>query len=103
MVYNRVKTEKEEKKKPFIEVEVSEQEIREMFLDELKRHVKRIEAELTFWDTKELIRQTSLSWNTINEYFFYDPRFPKYRLGRKWMFPAKKTREFLLMWLEEQK
>jgi hypothetical protein len=62
-----------------------------------------MDKERTFWDTNELQRQTMLSMSTIQKNFFYDERFPKYKLGRKWLFPAKRTREFLLMWLEEQK
>ncbi|MED1205868.1 group-specific protein [Heyndrickxia acidicola] len=86
-----------------IELKVDEKEIRRLYLEKLDEHIEKIDKERTFWDTKELQRQTMLSWSTIQNEFFYDERFPKYKLGRKWMFPAKKTREFLLMWIEEQK
>jgi len=55
-----------------------------------------------FWDTKELMRNTRLPWNTILKDFFYDKDFPKRKLGRKWLFPAEKTKKFLLGWLEKQ-
>lgn len=43
-----------------------------------------------------------MSWNTIQENFFYDPRFPKHKIGSKWYYPAKEAEEFLLVWFEEQ-
>lgn len=46
------------------------------------------------------IRRTCMSWNTIQKEFFFDPYFPKRRVGGKWYFPAKKTKEFLLDWIE---
>ncbi|RCK10965.1 group-specific protein [Bacillus licheniformis] len=39
---------------------------------------------------------------SIKDTFFYDPRFPKYRVGKKWLFPAKECEKFLLTWLAEQ-
>lgn len=85
-----------------ITLSVDENEVRKMYMEELKEHIKKVDAELVFWDTNELKRRTSMSWNTIQERFFFDPRFPKYKVCRKWYFPAEKTKEFLLMWLEEQ-
>ena len=86
-----------------ININVDEKEVRQMYLDELQKHLKKLEAEQLFWDTNDLVKQTRLSWNTIQSEFFHDPRFPKSKLGRKWLFPAAKTKEFLLMWLEERK
>lgn len=86
-----------------IDIKVDEKEVRRLYLEEIEKHLKKVSTELTFWDTKELKRRTCMSWNTITSTFFYDPRFPKYKVGGKWLFPAKKTEEFLVMWLEEQK
>lgn len=86
-----------------LEIKIDENEVRKLYLEELEKHIKRIESQLTFWDTNELLKRTCMSWNTIQKEFFYDPRFPKYKVGRKWYYPAKKTEEFLIMWLEEQK
>lgn len=85
-----------------LEIKVDEKEVRKLYLEGFEKQIKKVNAELTFWDTKELKRRTCMSLNTIHKEFFYDPRFPKYKLGGKWYFPAKKTEEFLLMWLEEQ-
>ncbi|WP_370295199.1 group-specific protein [Rossellomorea marisflavi] len=85
-----------------IEVKVKQEEVKELYLEELKKAIKEAEKQTIFWDMKELVRQTRLSINTIQNEFFYEPDFPKYKIGRKWMFPAKKTREFLLEWIERQ-
>ena len=44
-----------------ITVSVDEIEVRRMYLEELKKHIKKIDAELVFWDTNELKRRTSMS------------------------------------------
>lgn len=85
-----------------INVQINEQEVRQLYFQKLEEKMKEIDAELIYWDSKELMRRTCLSWNNIQEKFFYDPRFPKYKVGQKWMFPAKQTRDFLLTWLSEQ-
>lgn len=85
-----------------INVQINEQEVRQLYFQKLEEKMMEIDAELIFWDSKELMRRTCLSWNNIQEKFFYDPRFPKYKVGQKWMFPAKQTRDFLLTWLSEQ-
>jgi hypothetical protein len=85
-----------------INVKIDENEIRKLFLEELREHVKKVDAELLFWDTKELVKRTCMCMNTMQKEFFYDPRFPKKKIGRKWYFPAQKTKEFLLEWIEEQ-
>lgn len=83
-------------------VQVDEQVIEERFADELKKRLAQIEKRLTFWDMKELCRQTCLSETTIKETFFYDKRFQKYKVGRKWVFPAAEAEQFLLTWIREQ-
>ncbi|TYS67023.1 group-specific protein [Sutcliffiella horikoshii] len=85
-----------------INVQINEQEVRQLYFQKLEEKMMEIDAELIFWDSKELMRRTCLSWNNIQEKFFYDPRFPKHKVGQKWMFPAKQTRDFLLTWLSEQ-
>lgn len=83
-------------------VKIDENEVRELYLEKLEEKMREVEAEMVFWDTNELKRRTCLSWNTIQDKFFYDPRFPKFKVGGKWMFPAKETKEFLLQWIHEQ-
>ncbi|AIQ63292.1 group-specific protein [Paenibacillus stellifer] len=70
--------------------------------ERIEQVTKEIDAEFVFWDTRELMRRTCLSWNTIQSLFFFDSRFPKHKVGGKWLFPARETRQFLETWLSEQ-
>ena len=88
--------------KKLVSIEVDEKEIEYLFLEELKKRLDQIENRRTLWDMKELCRQTSMSENNIKEKFFYDESFPKFKVGGKWMFPAKECEQFLLMWIKEQ-
>ncbi|CEG28064.1 group-specific protein [Bacillus sp. B-jedd] len=84
-----------------LEIKIDEHEVKQILEDKIHEAVKRAEKETVFWDFKELIRQTRMSRNTIIEQFFYETEFPKFKIGTKWYFPAKETREFLLKWLKE--
>ena len=85
-----------------LNIQVDENEARQLYLERLEEKLKEIDSELVFWDSKELMRRTCMSWNTIQDKFFFDPRFPKFKVGQKWMFPAEETKRFLLQWLREQ-
>lgn len=83
-------------------LQVNEKVIEQQFLEELRKRLDIIEQRYTFWDMKELCKQTQMSENNIKEKFFYDPRFPKHKIGGKWLFPARECEQFLLMWIKEQ-
>ena len=85
-----------------LEVKVDEQIIQQLVKDEIQQKLKEVDSELVFWDRKELMRRTCMSWSFIQEQFFFNQDFPKYKVGTKWVFPAEKTKAFLLEWLEEQ-
>lgn len=85
-----------------IEVKVDQQEVKQLYLARLEEKIKEVDAELVYWDANELKRRTCMSWNTIQDHFFFDSRFPKFKVGNKWYFPAAKAKAFLLEWLEEQ-
>ncbi|OXS77965.1 group-specific protein [Domibacillus enclensis] len=85
-----------------LKIELDELEVERIYREELRKRLNELEHHRTFWDWDELCRQTCMSKNFIREQFFFDPRFPKYQVGRKWLFPAKATEEFLLQWLSEQ-
>lgn len=89
-------------KREMVKVEVDEEVVKELLGEEIKRKIEELSIEHTFWDMKELSRQVCMSKSSILNFIFYDPRFPKYKVGQKWMMPAKETREFLLIWLKEQ-
>nr|WP_234983172.1 group-specific protein [Salimicrobium flavidum] len=65
--------------------------------------IEATDKEMVFWDSKELMRRTCMSWNTMQEHFFFDERCPKVKIGSKWYFPAQEMKAFLLEWMEEQK
>ena len=85
-----------------ITVELNEQEIEKRFSTELKKRLDALENRQVFWDMKTLCKVTCMSDNFIKDQFFYDPRFPKFRAGKKWLFPARETEAFLLMWIKEK-
>lgn len=87
---------------PMFSVNVNESEIRELCKQKIAELVKEVDVEYVFWDTAELKRRTCMSWNTLQEAFFFDPRFPKHKVGSKWYFPAREARSFLERWLSEQ-
>lgn len=83
-------------------VNVDEAEVRELCKQKIAELIKEADAELVFWDANELKRRTCMSWNFIQQECFFDPRFPKFKVGSKWYFPARETRSFLERWLQEQ-
>lgn len=85
-----------------VSVTVDGEEVRKLARERIGELVKEVDAEYVFWDTAELKKRTCMSWNTIQETFFHDPRFVKRKVGSKWYFPAKETRAFLKQWLREQ-
>ncbi|HHY74074.1 MAG TPA: group-specific protein [Bacillus bacterium] len=85
-----------------LSVKIDERQIEQQFHEELQKHLDEIANRTVFWDMKELCRQTCMSEPFIKEKFFFDQRFQKFRVGRKWLFPAKQTEKFLLQWLSEQ-
>lgn len=82
-------------------IQVNEAEVKQLCRERIAELVKEVDAELVFWDSKELMKRTCMSWNFIQEHFFFDPRFPKRKVGVKWYFPARETRKFLEQWLDE--
>lgn len=84
-------------------MEIDQEAIERALREELQKRLDELETHVTLWDMKELQRQTNMSVNTIREHFFYDERFPKYRVGSKWYFPAEECAKFLVTWLKEQR
>lgn len=86
-----------------LNVQIDHEEVRQLYLEKLEEKIKEMDTELVFWDTAELKRRTCMSWNFIQDQFFFDQRFPKHKVGGKWYFPARETRAFLETWLHEQR
>ncbi|WP_085523884.1 group-specific protein [Tuberibacillus sp. Marseille-P3662] len=85
-----------------LDIQIDEQEARDLYLEKVEEKVKQIEADLVFWDTAELKRRTCMSWGTIQDQFFFDERFPKFKVGQKWYFPAQEAKDFLIQWIHEK-
>ena len=83
-------------------ITLNEEELNKLITKLVHNHLDKLDAQVTYWDTKELKKQTNMSWNTIQENFFHDPRLPKRKIGGKWYYPAKQTREFLETWIMEK-
>ncbi|WNF36455.1 group-specific protein [Bacillaceae bacterium IKA-2] len=84
-----------------INISVDEKKIEALYMQEIKKRLDLLDNKTLFWDRKELLKQTRMSWSTIQEQFFFHPDFPKQKVGAKWYFPARKAEFFLLNWLEE--
>ena len=84
-----------------INISVDEKKIEELYMQEIKSRLDQLDNQTLFWDRKELLKQTRMSWSTIQEQFFFHPKFKKFKVGAKWYFPARETEHFLLKWLEE--
>ncbi|MFD2118154.1 group-specific protein [Paenibacillus yanchengensis] len=82
-----------------VSVEVDKQELKKLYIEKVEEALKEFDAELVFWDRQELLRRTCMSWPFIQEQFFFHPDFPKKKVGNKWYFPARETRNFLVEWL----
>ena len=85
-----------------LNVKIDSEQLEQEYKVALKKAINEITYAKTFWDFKELLNQTCMSKSFILEKFFYDQAFPKYKVGQKWLFPAKETQEFLVNWLKKQ-
>ena len=74
----------------------------EIMRQEIRKKIEGVAHKTLFWDMKELCRQVSLSETTVKEAFFYDPDFPKFRVGKKWLINAKLAEQFLMEWASRQ-
>jgi phage pi2 protein 07 len=85
-----------------IEIQVDQNQIEALLLQEIEKKIRQVEDQKVFWSIEDLCKQTTMSKNNIREKFFYDPRFPKYKVGGRWLMPAKECEQFLLQWIKEQ-
>lgn len=89
-----------------------ENNIIEVNLDSLDKTMKQlledkigqIDTSKIFYSLNDVLKITGFSKGYFEKYILYDRRFIEARkkVGRKWIFHVNKTRDFLLMWLEEQ-
>lgn len=84
-------------------VQIDEEAVKQICRDRIDSLIREVDGEYVMWDSSELKKRTCMSWNTIQENFFHDHRFPKYKIGGKWYFPVAETKSFLMVWLSEQR
>jgi hypothetical protein len=84
-----------------VSVQIDDNVVKSLLAQKIEEKLKEVDAELVFWDSKELMRRTCMCWNTIQKEFFFDDQFPKKKIGSKWYFPANKTKQYLLQWISE--
>lgn len=85
-----------------IQAIVNEDEVRMIIEQRVAELVREADGEVVFWGTEQLMKATGMGRNFIKDNFFYDPRFPKYKIGKEWRYPVKATKEFLEIWIREQ-
>jgi len=85
-----------------LSIQVNEAEVKKMCREKIEVLLQEMDVEYVFWDSTELQRRTCMSWNFIQDTFFFDSRFPKRKVRTKWLFPVRETRQFLELWLAEQ-
>lgn len=91
-----------EKNKGKFILEIDENEVHKVIKEEVKANFdKTKELNKIFYTMKELSYLTGLSESAIYKYMFTDPRLPKRKVGRKWLFKAELMNEFLNNWIDE--
>lgn len=79
-----------------------QERIEELYSQERLRLYDDPNRPTVFWDMAEICRQTGMNQLQIKQNFFMDERFKRFKVGRKWMFPANDTKKFLTMWQQEK-
>ena len=81
-----------------LNISLDEKELKELFLEEVRKRVGEIEEQMLLIDTKELCKMLSLSRPTVEKLFIYNPHFPSMRVGKKWLFNRKEVEEYINRW-----
>ena len=86
-----------------IQVSLDEQELKNLYLEEVQKRLDQIELETMLMDSKVLCRVLNISWPTIEKLFLYDPNFPSMRIGKKWMFNRREVQGFIDRWSNDMR
>lgn len=84
-----------------IEIKLDENELRAIYLAEIRKRLEKIELQTILMDSKQLCKMLSLSWPTVEKQFLSDPHFPKIRLGKKWLFNRIEVQDYINQWSKE--
>ncbi|MFL0584678.1 group-specific protein [Solibacillus silvestris] len=75
--------------------ELDEAKMEEIYREEVRAHLQRIEDEKVYWTMKDLQKHTGYSIPHIREHILFDPLFPAFRDGKLWRILAKEARVYL--------
>ena len=78
-----------------ITLKIDEEELKELYLQRVEEHLKELETDVFFMNSKQLSAYLNMSWKTIVTHFLYEEDFPKVRLGAKWLFNKKEVQEYM--------
>lgn len=86
-----------------IEIKLDEDEMKSIYLAEIQKRLDQIEFQSLLMDSKQLCKMLSLSWPTIEKLFIRDPKFPKLRVGTKWLFNRNEVQQYIDQWSIEKR
>ncbi|PGL66842.1 helix-turn-helix domain-containing protein [Bacillus sp. AFS055030] len=81
-----------------LNISLDENELKKLYLEEVRKRVDEIEEQKLFIDVNELCKMLSLSRPTVEKLFISNPNFPSLRVGKKWLFPRKEVEEYIKRW-----
>jgi excisionase family DNA binding protein len=81
-----------------LNITLNESELKNLFLEEVRKRVEEFEEQKLFIDVKELCKMLSLSRPTVEKLFINNPDFPSIRVGKKWLFHRKEVEEYINRW-----
>lgn len=81
-----------------LNISLDENELKKLYLEEIRKRAEEMECQTILMDTKELCRMLMLSRPTVEKLFIYNPNFPSMRVGKKWLFNRKEVEEYIKRW-----
>lgn len=80
-----------------INIEVNQEQLKQLYLQKIDERLEELDQEVFFMNSKQMLKVVNLSWNTFNEVFLGDPKFPVVRLGngKKFLYPRKEVFAYL--------
>ena len=85
-----------------IKVDFDQEKIEELCLKTIIEYLKTTkQEEVFFMNAKQLQKYLNMSWNSIVDHLVSDDKFPKLKLGSKWLFPHKEVDSYMCKYYEE--
>ncbi len=77
--------------------------VKRVELNELKSEIEELRnSEKVFWTIADLKNQTGIKSFVSLQKLFYQPGFPKFKIGNEWRFPVDETSKWLKEWWRAQ-